>query len=181
MKVAAIAALAVLSLGDFEAQAIRLHDDDLDALMAKYDKNDQSTEKKAVKKVEKKEAPKPSGPSSSDVQDMELKILSGNNLADSSARAADDDMYNESLEKFSTASKKEPDTKILTKDNALEAWSEIYQKKYNQDPYEHQEEIKKQFNKVWDQHDNLNKGYVDYTEGYSLVQDLVSGGSTDEE
>ena len=67
---------------------------------------------------------------------MELKILSGNNFADSSQKAADDDLFNESLEKFATTSKTDKDTKILTKDNAYEACAEVYGKKTNVDPYE---------------------------------------------
>jgi len=33
---------------------------------------------------------------------MELKILQGNNLADSSQKAAEDDFFNEILEKYET-------------------------------------------------------------------------------
>ena len=92
---------------------------------------------------------------------MELKILQGNNLAESSQKAADDDMYGEILEKYSTQSKKDKDSKIITKDNAKEACSELYEKKNNVDSFDAQDQIKKQFAEVWGQHDILNNGYID--------------------
>ena len=86
---------------------------------------------------------------------MELKILSGNNFAESSQKAADDDLFNETLEKFATTSKKDKDSKILTRENAYDACAEVYGKKANVDPYEKQEMIKNKFNKLWEDHDNL--------------------------
>ena len=67
---------------------------------------------------------------------MELKILSGNNLAESSQKAAEDDLYGDILEKYGSQSKKDKDTKILTKDNAKDACSELYEKKNNVDSYD---------------------------------------------
>ena len=143
--------------------------------MEKYENNDPNKPKETKPKKEDKKESVSGGPSSAAVQDMELKILQGNNLADASDKAADDDLFGEILEKYSSASKKDKDTKILTKDNAYEACAEIYEKKMNVDSFEKQEEIKKAFNKVWEEHDNLKKGYIDFSEGYSMVQEMLSG------
>ena len=70
---------------------------------------------------------------------MELKILTGNNLAVSSQKAAEDDMYGEILEKWATKSKRSKDDQVLTKDNAKEACSELYEKKNNVDSYDAQD------------------------------------------
>ena len=45
---------------------------------------------------------------------MELKILSGNNLAEKSDKADEDDMMKEILEKYGSQSKKSKDQQILT-------------------------------------------------------------------
>jgi len=39
------------------------------------------------------------------VQDFELRILSGNNMAESSSKASEDDIINEALDKFSKQAK----------------------------------------------------------------------------
>lgn len=66
--------------------------------MDKYDTQEKNASKeKTQKKVDK---PKTGGPSASEVQDMELKILEGNNLAESSEKDAEDDMINGVLEKY---------------------------------------------------------------------------------
>mmetsp|Transcript_4689 Transcript_4689/g.7987 ORF Transcript_4689/g.7987 Transcript_4689/m.7987 type:complete len:154 (+) Transcript_4689:1-462(+) len=112
-------------------------DADLDALMDKYDSGDDKQNEKKNAKAAKTETKKSdNGPSASAVQDMELKILQGNNFAETSQKAADDDLFNEVLEKYATASKKDKDEKIFTKDNALEACSEIFEKKLNVDSFE---------------------------------------------
>ena len=87
---------------------------------------------------------------------MELKILSGNNLADSSSKAADDDMYGDILDKFATAGKNKADNKILSKEMGLEACTEMYEKKNGVDGFDAMEATKKVFNKLWDQHDISN-------------------------
>ena len=84
---------------------------------------------------------------------MELRILSGNNLATSSQMAADDDLFHETLEKYSTQSKKDKDLKIITKDNALEACSELLEKKNSLDGFEAMGQVKTKFGKVWELHD----------------------------
>ena len=56
---------------------------------------------------------------------MELKILSGNNVAEASQKAADDDMYNEILEKYAVSSKGD-EKRVLSRETALEACTELY-------------------------------------------------------
>ena len=100
---------------------------------------------------------------------MELNILSGNMLSENSQRAVDDDMYGEVLEKYGSTSKKDKDMKILTKDNAKEACAELFGKQNNVDSFDAQDKINKQFSQVWKDHDVLNRGFIDYNEGYSLL------------
>ena len=103
-------------------------DQSLDALMDKYDSNEKKPEQ--PKKVEKKSSSN-SGASKSEIQDAELKILQGNNFAETSNKASEDDLFNEILDKFVTKSKKASDDEIITKDNAKEALTELYEKKLN--------------------------------------------------
>ena len=50
---------------------------------------------------------------------------------------------------------------ILTKDNAKEATIELYSKKNGIDYTDAEAKVKKsQFNKIWDEHDNMNKGFI---------------------
>ena len=60
-----------------------------------------------------------------------MKILQGNNFAETSNKASEDDLFNEILDKFVTKSKKASDDEIITKDNAKEALTELYEKKLN--------------------------------------------------
>lgn len=81
-------------------------------------------------------------------------------------------MFNEILDKFVTKSKKSSDDEIITKDNAKEALTELYEKKLNDaDGYKAQEETKNNFQALWDDHDTMKNGYIDRTEAYNLVQD----------
>ena len=57
---------------------------------------------------------------------MELKILSGNNVAEASQKAADDDMYNDILEKYAVTDKNNADKRVLSRETALEACTELY-------------------------------------------------------
>ena len=68
---------------------------------------------------------------------MELKILQGNNLAESSDRAADDDLFNEVLDRY--ASKDSEGTEVLKQADMKEAVEEIYEKKKESDPFKAQE------------------------------------------
>lgn len=75
-----------------------------------------------------------------------MKILQGNNLAESSNKANEDDLFNEILDKFVTKSKSKDGDEIITKDNAKEALTELYEKKLNDvDGYKAQEEVKNKF------------------------------------
>jgi hypothetical protein len=97
-------------------------DDDIDNLMDKYDGQESAA---AKKKTEKKVTP--SGPvTASEVQDMELKILEGNNLAESSTKAEEDDFLNGILDKYLTAGKTDKDLKKISKADAQEAASDLY-------------------------------------------------------
>lgn len=62
----------------------------------------------------------------SEVQDMELKILEGNNLAESSTKAEEDDFLNGILDKYLTAGKSDKDLKKISKADAQEAASDLY-------------------------------------------------------
>ena len=128
---------------DDESAASKL-DNDLDALMDKYD----SSEKKPAepKKAAVKTAGNSGGASKSEIQDAELRILQGNNFAETSTKASEDDLFNEILDKFVTKSKSKTDDEIITKDNAKEALTELYEKKLNDaDGYKAQEEVKNTF------------------------------------
>ena len=106
-------------------------DSDLDALMDKYEEQD----KKPVvsKETTKKTSLNQNGATASDIQDAELRILQGNNFATASSKTTEDDTFNDILDKFATASKKSKsdDDKILTKENAKDALTELYEKKLN--------------------------------------------------
>ena len=143
---------------------------ELDAVMDKYDSNEgkPAAPKRAAKKAEGNS----SVATKSDIQDAELRILQGNNLADSSNKANEDDLFNEILDKFVTKSKGKNDDEIITKDNAKEALTELYEKKLNDaDGYKAQEEVKNTFSALWDEADIMKKGYIDRSEAYNLVQD----------
>lgn len=96
-------------------------DQDLDALMNKYD-DAEAGPKPAAKAQVKAD---PNTPANEAVQDMELKILSGNNGANMSQKAADDDTYQEVLTKYITTSKKGD---VMNKENGEEAANEIFEK-----------------------------------------------------
>ena len=60
-----------------------------------------------------------------------------------SQKAADDDMFNECIDKFSSASKENKDMSILTKDNAKEAAIELISKKDGIDWVDAETKVKK--------------------------------------
>ena len=91
--------------------------------MDKYDEQESSAaKKKTEKKVEKPSA----AVSASEVQDMELKILEGNNLAESSEKAEEDDCFNTILEKYLTPGKTDKDLKKISMADAKEAAADLY-------------------------------------------------------
>lgn len=57
---------------------------------------------------------------------MELKILEGNNLAESSEKAEEDDFFNGVLDKYLQPGKSDKDLKTLSKADAKEAASDIF-------------------------------------------------------
>jgi hypothetical protein len=108
-------------------------DDDIDNLMDKYD----GQESAAAKKKTEKKVPDSNGKvSASEVQDMELKILEGNNLAESSSKAEEDDFLNSVLDKYLTPGKTDKDLKKISKADAQEAASDLYQEKKKMDSFE---------------------------------------------
>ena len=143
--------------------------------MDKYD--DQEKKPVESKKAPTKAAANSAGASKSDIQDAELKILQGNNFADTSSKASEDDLFNGILDKFVTKSRGSADDEIITKDNAKEALTELYEKKLNDvDGYKAQDEVKKTFGALWEEHDIMTKGYIDRSEAYTLVQDAYHKG-----
>jgi|TARA_B110000305_G_C19194510_1_gene518189 hypothetical protein len=83
---------------------------------------------------EKKNKPKPAETTTKngvtvtkgDVQNAELRILQGNQMAESSQKAYDDDLYNGAIDKYASDSKEDKGTRILTKDAALEAATDLF-------------------------------------------------------
>jgi hypothetical protein len=102
----------------------------------KKDKEDKST-KKETKPVD------PNQPTKEMVQDYELKILSGNNMAESSARAGEDDTINEVLDKFTKQGK--GGTEVINKEDAQDACNEIYEKLRGVDSYTAIDTVKEKF------------------------------------
>lgn len=98
--------------------------DDLDALMDKYD--DQETKKNKPKPAKETTTKDGVTVTKGDIQDAELRILQGNSMAVSSQKAYDDDLYNGAIDKYATDSKTDKDTRILTKENAMEACVDLF-------------------------------------------------------
>ena len=144
---------------------------DLDALMNKYD--DQEKSDKDAKKNKKKEnkAADPNQPSASMIQDYELKILSGNNMAESSAKSGEDDVINEVLDKYTKKGK--DGNEIISKDDAQDACNDIYEKLRGVDSYTAIDQVKEKFTKSWNEHDVNNQTFLERSEAYSLVQDVT--------
>ena len=58
----------------------------------------------------------------------------------------------------------------MTKDNAKEALTELYEKKLDdKDGYKAQEMVKKNFNALWEDHDVMKNGFIDRSEAYTLM------------
>ena len=118
IKVAGLVAL--MSAVDAVRVSMTDVNSDLEALMDKYD---DAEKPKPQKKAATTSA---GGPSKDDVQDMELKILQGNNDAEASQKAADDDFFNEVLSKHAQKSSSGDD--ILRMDDAKEAAEEVIER-----------------------------------------------------
>lgn len=128
---------------------------DIDALMDKYDSKEKKDKEDKEMKANKSTKPAdPNAPTKEMVQDYELKILSGNNMAEASARAGEDDTINEVLDKFTKQGK--GGSEIIAKDDAQDACNEIYEKIRQVDSYTAIDDVKAKFNKVWSEHDVNN-------------------------
>ena len=88
------------------------------------------------------------------IQDFELKILSGNNMAESSVKAGEDDTINEVLDKFTKQNK--GGDEIIHKDDAMEACNDLYEKLRGVDSYTAIDKVKEKFDKAWNDHDVNN-------------------------
>lgn len=106
------------------------------------------------------------GPSKDDVQDMELKILQGNNGADASQKAADDDFFNEVLAKH--AQKDSSGNDVLRMDEAKEAAEEVIERSES-DPMKAQERTNEIFPKMWKDHAINGAMMIDQSEAYQLL------------
>ena len=62
--------------------------------------------------------------------------------------------------------------KTLSKSDAKEAASDIYQEKKKLDSFAAMAEVNNVFTKFWTDHDILGKGVIDQNEAYSLLQDI---------
>ena len=104
---------------------------------------------------------------------MELKLLQGGSFANSEERVADDELFNEVLDKFSVDSSSEKNTKVLHRDPAKDAMQEILERKKHLDTWAALDVIKKNFDELWSSHDVTSKGFIDTTEGYTFLQEVA--------
>lgn len=81
------------------------------------------------------------------IQDAELKILSGNNMAESSTRSGEDDVINEVLDKYTKANK--AGEEVIARDDMQEACNDIYEKIRGVDSYAAIDKVKEKFNQLW--------------------------------
>jgi hypothetical protein len=94
-------------------------DDDLDSLMDKYDDN----EKKPIKAQQQARAQTAkSSANQAAEQEMEYKIMTGQNIPITSTKAEEDDVISDVLEKYSSTKNGD---KVLTKNDAEEAAVEL--------------------------------------------------------
>ena len=103
---------------------------------------------------------------------MELNILQGNNLAESSSKADDDDLFNDVLERHS--SKDGQGNTVLRQADMKEAVEEVYEKKKESDPFKAQESVNEIFPKLWEDHAVNGEMELDYSEAYTVLQDVAS-------
>lgn len=84
--------------------------------MDKYDKNEADKQNAKKKSKSQEKSADPNKPTQSMIQDYELKILSGNNMAESSAKSGEDDVINEVLDKYTKKGKSGDE--VITKEDA---------------------------------------------------------------
>lgn len=73
------------------------------------------------------------------------------------------------LERFSQERSGE---KVLNKENAKEACVEVFEKLKENDPFKASEQMAEMFPKLWKEHDVMEKGFIDLSEAYTLIQDV---------
>lgn len=101
------------------------------------------------------------------IQDQELKILSGNFQAESSAKAGEDDIINEQLDKYTKQGKNKEE--IIAKDDMQDACNVAYEKLRRVDSYAAIDAVKEKFQKLWEEHDVNNNTFLERSEAYNLV------------
>ena len=84
--------------------------------MDKYDKNEADKQNAKKKAKSQAKAADPNQPTQAMIQDYELKILSGNNMAESSAKSGEDDVINEVLDKYTKKGKSGDE--VISKEDA---------------------------------------------------------------
>jgi hypothetical protein len=62
----------------------------------------------------------------------------------------------------------------LKKSAATDAAVELMEQRHKADTMDQMENVKTVFAGVWSEHDISGKGFIDFNEGYSLMQDLVA-------
>lgn len=97
--------------------------------------------------------------------------MNGSYTTTSSSKADEDDQLTEVLEKHGTDKAGE---RILSKDNACEAAVELMENKGKADNMDAMDHVKTVFAQVWVDHDIQNRGFINYNEGFVLMQDLVT-------
>ena len=143
-------------------------DDSLDELMDKYDNpTKDSGFKPSPSKIDSYNK---GGPSAAQVSDVELQILQGTYTTTNSDKAELDDELGEVLEKYGSTKK---DEKVLTRNDATEAAVELMEQRHKAETMDAMEGVRTTFAEVWKSHDISEKGFIDFNEGYSLMQDLI--------
>ena len=75
-------------------------------------------------------------------------------MAESSAKAGEDDVINEALDKITKQGKKGEE--IIAKDDMQDACNDVYEKLRGVDSYTAIDTVKEKFQKVWNEHDVNN-------------------------
>lgn len=92
-------------------------------------------------------------------------------MADSSAKANEDDVINEVLDKYTKANKAKEE--VIAKDDLQDACNDIYEKIRGVDSYAAIDKVKEKFAQLWNEHDINNKTFLERSEAYALVQDIT--------
>jgi hypothetical protein len=84
-------------------------------------------------------------------------------------KADEDDNLTEVLEKYAST---HSDAKVLSKENATEAAVELMEQRKKCDTLDSMDHVKTVFGEVWKDHDISGKGFINYNEGFSMMEDL---------